>query len=171
MFPSQTPLLSSMSSTSTLQQEWKQLMLQLPAAAVVRDPAQPTWPVRLDHCFGRIVLDAVVGIDRPWREKLAAPAVRHMTTEQLEACVVLGREILNGKADLVELNQKSLMLRGKDKKGSSPGLRKGATNGFTKREASTPSSTRKQYTQSTLHSFSKTTMKERKGKASRSDTT
>lgn len=161
---------SSMSTTLTLQQEWKQLMLQLPAAATARDPAQATWPVRLDHCFGRIILDAIVGIDRPWREKLPSPAIRHMSMEQLEACVALGREILSGKADLAELNQKSLVLRGKEKQGSFPGLRKGGAKGFKKEESSTRPSARQQYTQTTLCSFSKTTTLGRTGKASEGGT-
>jgi hypothetical protein len=141
-------------------------MLQLPAAAKVRDPAQPIWPVRLDHCFGRIILDAVVGVDRPWREKLAAPAVRNMSTEQLEACVAMGRDMLSGKADLMQLNQKSLVLRGKGGKGNAPGLR--ADKGEIKKEESAArTSTRTQYTQTTLRTFTKATAQDRKARVSK----
>lgn len=157
-----------MPSTLTLQQEWKQLMLQLPAAAKARDPVQPTWPVRLDHCFGRIILDAIIGIDRPWREKIAAPAIRHMSTEQLEACVSMGRDMLSGKADLVELNQKSLILRGMERKGNAAVLRKDA-RGIKNEGSLTRTSTRRQYTQTTLHSFSKTIGEERRDMATKGD--
>ncbi|GHJ85423.1 hypothetical protein NliqN6_1825 [Naganishia liquefaciens] len=104
-----------MASTAVLQQEWQQLIKRLCAAASARHPAQPTWPVRLDHCFGRIVLDNVVGVDRPWREKLASPAVRNMNTQQLEDCIRMAKAILDGSTDLLALNRQSLQLRGKEK--------------------------------------------------------
>ena len=91
-----------------LRREWLELMrVRLPAAAATR----PDWPIRLDHCFGRVVLDAVAG--RPWREVIAAPAWRHMTAEQLRAAIALGEAILDGSADLVALDARSLELRGK----------------------------------------------------------
>ena len=40
-----------------------------------------------------------------------------MNKEQLEASIRLGEQILSGEADLVELNNKSLILRGKTKSG------------------------------------------------------
>jgi methylated-DNA-[protein]-cysteine S-methyltransferase len=40
-----------------------------------------------------------------------------MNKEQLEASIQLGEQILSGEADLVELNNKSLILRGKTKSG------------------------------------------------------
>jgi O-6-methylguanine DNA methyltransferase len=40
-----------------------------------------------------------------------------MTREQLEASIQLGEQILSGEADLVELDNKSLALRGKSKSG------------------------------------------------------
>lgn len=132
-------------------------MKQLPAAAIARDPAQPTWPVHADHCFGRIILDVAVGVDRPWREKLAAPAIRHMNTQQFESCVNLAKEISGGKADLVALNRQSLQLRGKDKKGK---LEDSPTDTATVKAGvlSIRSSTRKRYTQTTLRSFSVSAM-------------
>lgn len=77
----------------------------LPAAA----QAHPEWPIRLDHCFGRVILDAVCG--RPWREAVAAPAWRHLPPERLEAAIRLADAILAGEADLPALNAASLAAR------------------------------------------------------------
>ena len=77
----------------------------LPAAAAAR----ADWPVRQDHCFGRIVLDAVCG--GPWRDTVAAPAWRHLPPERLEAAIGLADAILAGEADLAALNDSSLALR------------------------------------------------------------
>ncbi len=77
----------------------------LPAAAARR----PDWPIRLDHCFGRVILDAVCGA--PWREVVAAPAWRHLTPEQLTRALRLADAILAGAADLTALNRTSLALR------------------------------------------------------------
>lgn len=50
--------------------------------------------------------------------KIASPAYKHMTASQLRASIRLGEEIWSGEADLVELNKRSLALRGKEKDGS-----------------------------------------------------
>ena len=87
---------------------WRTLVgVDLPAAAVDR----PDWPIRLDHCFARVVLDAVHG--RPWRESIAAPAWRHMTLASLADAIALGEAILAGTADLHALNARSLAMRGR----------------------------------------------------------
>ena len=80
---------------------------RLPAAA----RAHPEWPIRLDHCFGRVVLDAVYG--RPWREVLRSPAWRNMDRGALELAVALAERIVDGRADLDELNRRSLAMRRK----------------------------------------------------------
>ena len=80
---------------------------RLPAAA----RAHPEWPIRLDHCFGRVVLDAVYG--RPWREVLRPPAWRNMDRAALEAALSLSRGIADGHEDLGELNRRSLEMRRK----------------------------------------------------------
>jgi O-6-methylguanine DNA methyltransferase len=49
--------------------------------------------------------------------KVQSPAYRHMNKQQLERSIQLGEQILSGEADLVELNNKSLALRGKAKSG------------------------------------------------------
>ena len=88
--------------------------------------SQPTWPVHLDHCFARIILDAIIGnstsfrpdeTPTPWTAKLKSPAVRNMSTQQLESCIELGDSIAQGKVDLEELDRLSLKARGKMLKG------------------------------------------------------
>ena len=87
---------------------WRRLVGEdLPRAA----QARPDWPVSLDHCFARIVLDAVCG--RPWREIIPAPAWRRMDTDQLNRAIALAEDIRDGRADLGALNHRSLALRGK----------------------------------------------------------
>ena len=90
-----------------LRRAWLELMrVRLPEAAAHR----PDWPIRLDHCFGRVILDAVAG--RPWREVVAAPAWRNLSEEQLRQAIALGEAILDGSADLPSLDERSLALRG-----------------------------------------------------------
>jgi len=93
----------------TLRAAWLDLMRRrLPEAARGR----PDWPIRLDHCFGRVILDVV--FERPWREAIAAPAWRHMDAAQLTRAVALGKAMLAGEADLGALHRRSLELRGKE---------------------------------------------------------
>jgi O-6-methylguanine DNA methyltransferase len=100
-----------------LRERWTHLYREhLPALAKARDPGQKQWPVHLDHCFARIILDNVVGADKPWTDVVKAPAVKNMSSEQLQAAIGLGEEIATGKANLVELDEWSLSLRGKQSK-------------------------------------------------------
>jgi methylated-DNA-[protein]-cysteine S-methyltransferase len=106
-----------MAELKDLQERWNTLYKEiLPALAKAKDPAQKSWPVCLDHCFARIVLDNAIGIDKPWTEVIKAPAVKNMSARQLEAAVQLAEDIANGKTNLVELDEKSLELRGKKSK-------------------------------------------------------
>jgi O-6-methylguanine DNA methyltransferase len=59
-----------------------------------------------------------VGIDAPWPTKLKSPAYKNMSKPQLRCSIELGRRILEGEEDLVELDGMSLALRGKDKTGT-----------------------------------------------------
>jgi hypothetical protein len=91
-----------------LRARWRELVeRQLPAAA----PARPDWPVQLDHCFARILLDNALG--RPWREVVGPPAWRRTPADSLADAVALGEAVLAGEADLAELNRRSLVWRGK----------------------------------------------------------
>ena len=108
-----------------LQSTWTTLYTQtLPSLARTKAPSQRHWPVHLDHCFARIILDAVVGVPTPpfpatpWTSKLKSPAVKNMSAQQLEKCIALGEGIKSGRANLVELDQQSLHVRGKKTTGA-----------------------------------------------------
>lgn len=91
----------------TLIAHWFRLTREvMPALA-----AQRGWPVRLDHCFQRILLDNAVG--GPWRSQIAAPAWRNADAAQLTTAIALGEAAVAGKADLAALNRRSLAWRGK----------------------------------------------------------
>ena len=93
---------------AALEARWLELTRTLlPSAAVGRD-----WPVRLDHCFGRILLDNACGCR--WYDAIAGrPAYRHAPVAVLVEAVRLGEEVLAGRADLHMLNANSLRWRGK----------------------------------------------------------
>ncbi|KAK5166157.1 uncharacterized protein LTR77_008418 [Saxophila tyrrhenica] len=120
-----------------LRARWTSLYrARLPALAKSHDPAQKSWPVHLDHCFARIVLDNAVGIDRPWTEVVKAPAVKHMSAQQLEVAIRMAEGIVSGEVDLVEMDGRSLGLRGKMGKGvkRKGGSADGVGDGETKRQ-------------------------------------
>ena len=72
---------------------------------------QTDWPVSEDHCFHRIILDQVCG--GVWYEHLGRPAYKHLTNDQAQSAVELCRDIAEGRLDLQQLNQQSLVWRGK----------------------------------------------------------
>jgi len=89
-----------------LRARWRDLVeRQLPQAARSR----PDWPVRLDHCFARILLDNALG--RPWREVVAPPAWRNTPGDRLATALALGEAALAGVADLSALIRRALRLR------------------------------------------------------------
>ena len=69
------------------------------------------WPVQNDHCFQRIILDAVCG--GVWYDHVSRPAYRHLSLEQAQRAVQICEDIIAGRSDLADLNQKSLSWRGK----------------------------------------------------------
>ena len=79
------------------------------------------WPVHLDHCFQRILLDNATG--GPWRDTIASPAYRNASDEQLQQAIALGEQAIAGAQDMDRLNDKSLAWRGKRKgRTNRPGL-------------------------------------------------
>lgn len=95
-------------SDADLRRRWRDLVeTRLPRAARERSD----WPVALDHCFARILLDNACG--RPWREAVRPPAWANMPVDTLADAVTLGEAVLDGRADLAALNRSSLGLRGK----------------------------------------------------------
>lgn len=121
-----------------LVREWKTLYAKtLPSLARSKDSAQPKWPISLDHCFARIILDNTIGKGAgeagrnvQWDSVIPKPAIKNMSEAQLKSAIELGQRISRGEADLVELDRKSLEARGKnevkygDRSGKSPNARK-----------------------------------------------
>ncbi|KAK4501806.1 hypothetical protein PRZ48_007615 [Zasmidium cellare] len=106
-----------MAALEELQERWRYLYQEyLPALAAAKDTAQKQWTVHLDHCFARIVLDNAIGVDSPWTEKIKSPAIKNMTATQLQSAIDLAEKLATGEANLFELDQKSLQLRGKKEK-------------------------------------------------------
>lgn len=100
-----------------LRQKWRHLYAQdLPAMAKAKDEKQK-WPVHLDHCFARIILDNSVGKDKLWTEVVKSPAIKYMSEQQLKGAIKLGQSIADGSEDINLLNQRSLELRGKSGSG------------------------------------------------------
>ncbi|QGY04472.1 GNAT family N-acetyltransferase [Methylobacterium mesophilicum SR1.6/6] len=73
------------------------------------EAARPGWPVRLYHCFARILLDNACG--GPWRDHVRPPAHATLPLDQLKVAIALGEAVLAGHADLVLLNRRSLAWR------------------------------------------------------------
>lgn len=69
------------------------------------------WPVVNDHCFQRIVLDAVAG--GVWYDHIRRPAYKHLSAAQATQAANLAEDIVAGRADLHALNRQSLRWRGK----------------------------------------------------------
>jgi len=87
----------------------RQVTQQLPAAAVEAG----NWPIQLDHCFARIVLDNVFGGE--WYEHVdGRPAYEHLAAAELrEAIAIADRMLSDGRPAVVDLNDNSLRWRGK----------------------------------------------------------
>ena len=67
------------------------------------------WPIRLDHCFMRVCLDHAIG--QPWHERVARPAIRHLTDEQLQAAIAIAERIAADPFALPALNAQSIAWR------------------------------------------------------------
>lgn len=81
--------------------------IALPALA-----REQRWPIRLDHCFKRICLDAAFA--DVWYKHLPKPAERHLTGDPLARAVACAEAILlEGRATLDLRNAESLRYRGK----------------------------------------------------------
>jgi hypothetical protein len=88
--------------------EWLELMQRrLPNEAEDRD-----WPIHLDHCFGRVIYDCVLG--GKWDEIIDSPACEHLNETELQHCIDIGERIIEADdAYLRALNDLSLRHRGK----------------------------------------------------------
>ena len=90
----------------SLEARWLALTREaMPAAAQER-----RWPVRFDHCFQRILLDAACG--GVWYDTIEKrPAYAHAPEAVLREAVRLGEGALVGEVDLGALNRQSLAWR------------------------------------------------------------
>ena len=73
---------------------------------------QHRWPIRLDHCFKRICLDAAY--QDIWYNHCPRPAERHIQAEPLARAIAAAESIAaEGLPTLNHLNHASLQYRGK----------------------------------------------------------
>ena len=70
------------------------------------------WPIHLDHCFGRVVLDNLFGDE--WYDSVdGRPAYEHLSAAELAAAIEIADRMLDeGKPAVEELNRNSLRWRG-----------------------------------------------------------
>ena len=77
-----------------------------------RVAADRGWPVHLDHCFQRILLDHACG--GRWYDHIEGrPAYRAASDAVLSRAVATGEAAVSGLVDLSALNAQSLRWRGK----------------------------------------------------------
>ena len=98
--------------TSLLTEYRRLVRVELPAAARAGG-----WTLRRDHCFARVILDAVFG--GCWYTHLSRrrgrSAESQLDAAQLVRALWIGRRMLTeGAAEVARLNAQSLRWRGKD---------------------------------------------------------
>ena len=71
------------------------------------------WPIHLDHCFGRVVLDNL--FEDEWYDHVdGRPAYEHLSTQELGAAIdIADRMLAEGRPAVERLNENSLRWRGK----------------------------------------------------------
>ena len=94
-----------------IEQDWLDLTrIRLPKRAI-----DEQWPLRLDHCFQRILLDDACG--GCWYGHIVGrPAYANAPDAVLSRAIATGEALLAGLADLNALNAQSLAWRGKGAK-------------------------------------------------------
>ena len=90
---------------------WRNMVLTKEIMPNLARTSHRRGPVRNDHCFQRIVLDAVCG--GVWYDHLLRPAYKNLTHDLAANAVDLCNDIISGDTDLVVLNMQSLKWRGK----------------------------------------------------------
>ena len=85
----------------------------LPAAAESAEDLGEHWPIRLDHCFMRVVLDTLFG--QPWHvvlDRRSGPAFRQLDEKQIRSAIKIAERMLQlGKSEVGMLNAESLKFR------------------------------------------------------------
>lgn len=90
---------------SDLERRWLELTrVVLPAMAV-----HERWPIRYDHCFMRVCLDAAFG--GVWHRAITRPAIRSMSDAEIGRAVGWAERIVAEPALLRALNRQSLEWR------------------------------------------------------------
>ncbi|ERH10494.1 MAG: hypothetical protein J07HX64_02269 [halophilic archaeon J07HX64] len=71
------------------------------------------WPIHLDHCFGRVVLDNL--FEDEWYDHVdGRPAYEHLSARELRAAIdIADRMLESGQPVVEELNENSLRWRDK----------------------------------------------------------
>ena len=101
-------VVADLTEREKLEAQWLTLTRQtLPALAKPR-----RWPVSADHCFMRILLDAVH--QGRWDKVVQGrPAYKHIDAGRLVAAIKLAERVVADEVDLWALNVRSLTWRGK----------------------------------------------------------
>lgn len=110
-----------------LLEEYKHLTNDVFAEARKHTGTATRWPIRLNHCFQRIILDNLfqdvwyphLSIDGEDGSKPPKGGAMHrLRIDQLVGALEIGRQMLEGGAPIVrELNERSLAWRGKQRRG------------------------------------------------------
>ena len=105
-------------SLIALQAEYKDLINhQLPKRARAHNQSHQDrskrYPVHLNHCFGRIILDTL--FNDCWYRHLNknTPAFRQLNQAQLQQAIQIAKRLLESPEQTRELNTQSLQHRGK----------------------------------------------------------
>lgn len=100
--------LEAHNARAALEDRWLVLTREtLPALAHVRG-----WPIRNDHCFQRVLLDAAC--EGRWYDHVEGrPAYRRASDAILGRAVAIAVELVDGSGNVSALNRQSLVYRGK----------------------------------------------------------
>ena len=71
------------------------------------------YPIRLNHCFLRVVYDHL--FEKKWQDVLNAkkPAIHQLDETQLRRAIQLGHEVMADRESCEIMNERSLVWRGK----------------------------------------------------------
>jgi hypothetical protein len=102
--------MTTLEDTTALRREYRRLTeAVLPAQARAGEGGD--WPVHRDHCFQRIVLDAL--FEDEWYDHVPGrPAREHLTADQLREAVAVAESMRGDPGRARELNERSLRYRG-----------------------------------------------------------
>lgn len=99
----------------TPRQRLTQRLNQLTQVDLPKVANERGYPVRLDHCFKRIVMDAACG--QRWDKNIARPFYRHAPLLYLMTAVAIAQGMMDDPGlDVHTLNNRSLAYRGKKPK-------------------------------------------------------